>query len=299
MILLVDDADQATKPGGIADGEPTAQGIREAIAKVADRINQNDRAGRNSTFLFYYSGHGNQDRGLGEGATPYYGGASGWLAPAGYDPRSRPDIGRGRWGYEMQNLRNDIRKVLTPHKMILLDCCHSGYAGENYVLKKGAADWETRVMTLWSSEQEVVLTAGTDQQTAQEVRRERAAVGHGLFTEALLEALDPAQLRADSCADGVITDEELGRYVQTAVERKVQELGARAAHDGVRTNVTPQTPMYVRAERRGSSCSSPPRGSRATRSASRPPGARSRWGRGYARLRRPATTVTLRPRSRA
>jgi uncharacterized caspase-like protein len=251
VLLLVDDPDQGRRPLGAADGPPTKQGIESAIGEVADRIRQRDPGGKNSTFLFYYSGHGNQDRGLGKASDAFYGAAKGWLAPAGYDPQSHPDKGRMTWGYDMQNLRNDIRNVLTPHRIVLLDCCHSGYAGANVVLKKAAREWETRVMSLWSSEQEVVLTAGTDQQTAQEIRRERAEVGHGLFTEALLEALDPAQLRADTCADGVVTDEELAKYVQEAVERKVKEIGERAVRDRSRSNVTPQTPMYVRTEPQG------------------------------------------------
>jgi hypothetical protein len=207
IIYLVD------KPaaGDKADGAPTADELKLAIEKFRSRFGDKD----DSSFLFYYSGHG----GYIKGARQDYG----VLQPSEFFGKLS-HLPSSHKGWDMQDLISDIRKgVPAKHVMLLLDCCYSGWA----VGAKGDDELETHVGSLWKERAEVVLTAGSKGQRAWEDEPEERAWawgGHSAMTAFLIEGLavgDKGVAAADVNEDHVVTDEELAKFVKERVPKAV------------------------------------------------------------------------------
>ena len=82
-------------------------------------------------------------------------------------------------------------------------------------------------MSLWRERAEVVLSAGTKGQRAWEDEEDAKAWvwgGHSAMTAFLLEGLRPRKegVSADLSGDGLVTDEELARYLKTRVTDSVR-----------------------------------------------------------------------------
>jgi hypothetical protein len=199
------------EPGEATDGVPTAANLKLAVEKFRDRTNADDT----SSFLFYYSGHGGYEK----GARKDYG----VLQPAGYfEQADQPMSVRG---WDMQELLDDVRKgVPSKHVMVVVDACYSGWA----VGAKGEEQLSDALRSLWAERAEVVLTAGTKGQRAWEDEVEAGAWqwgGHSAFTAFLLEGLGASgRPQADVNEDGVVTDEELARYLKAHVPAAVRQL---------------------------------------------------------------------------
>ncbi|HVK63084.1 MAG TPA: caspase family protein [Polyangium sp.] len=209
IIYLVDQP----APGDKADGAPTAEGLKLAVEKFRARFGDKE----DSSFLFYYSGHG----GYIKGARQDYG----VLQPAEFFGK-RAHLPSSHKGWDMQDLVSDIRKgVPSKHVMLLLDCCYSGWA----VGAKGDDELETHLGSLWKERAEVVLTAGSKGQRAWEDdpdERAWAWGGHSAMTAFILEGLSVAAAgtaAADTNQDHVVTDEELAKFVKERVPRSVQD----------------------------------------------------------------------------
>jgi hypothetical protein len=180
------------------DGAPDAPTLKLAVERFRDRFPQ---AGPQSSFVFYYSGHGGYEKGARKDF--------GVLQPAGYFEHSDAPIADRGW--DMQELVDDLRKgVPSKHVMMLLDACYSGWA----VGAKGDYRLNAEVWSLWQERAEVVLTAGTRGQRAWEDE------GLSMFTQGLLEGLRGG---ADSNFDKIITDEELAAFLLKRVPAAVQE----------------------------------------------------------------------------
>ncbi len=187
------------REGDSVDGVPDAATLKLAVERFRARF---PGAGPQSSFLFYYSGHGGYEKGARKDF--------GVLQPSGYF--ERPDAPMGERGWDMQELVDDLRKgVPSKHVMVILDTCYSGWA----VGAKGDAHLSPEVRSLWQERAEVVLTAGTKGQRAWEDE------GRSVFTTVLLEGLRGA---ADTNGDGVITDEELASFVRLEVPQRVATL---------------------------------------------------------------------------
>ena len=209
IIYLVDQP----APGDKADGAPTAEGLKLAVEKFRARFGDKE----DSSFLFYYSGHG----GYVKGARQDYG----VLQPSEFFGK-RANLPSSHKGWDMQDLVSDIRKgVPSKHVMLLLDCCYSGWA----VGAKGDDELETHLGSLWKERAEVVLTAGSKGQRAWEDDPDERAWswgGHSAMTAFLLEGLAVAAAgtaAADANQDHVVTDEELAKFVKERVPRSVKE----------------------------------------------------------------------------
>jgi hypothetical protein len=207
IIFLVDKPDS----GDHADGAPTAETMKSKIEKFRGKFGDAD----NSTFLFYYSGHG----GYIKGAQADFG----VLQPTGFFTTLKDQPFQHR-GWDMQRLIDDIKKgVPSKHIMLILDACYSGWAGA-----KGDDDLDERVRTLWKERAEVVLSAGSKGQRAWEDEPEEGAWvwgGHSAMTAFVLEGLRRGSdgfAAADKSHDGIVTDEELGAFVRERVPASVQ-----------------------------------------------------------------------------
>jgi hypothetical protein len=196
VMLFVDD-----DPSG---PRPDAATLKLAVERFRERY---PKADANSSFLFYYSGHGGYEK----GARKDYG----VLQPAGYF--EHPDEPMMSRGWDMETLMDDLRKgVPSKHVMVVLDACYSGWA----LGAKGDAALSPEVRSLWAERAEVVLTAGTRGQRAWEDDAEAPRWhGHSAFTAFLLAGF----LESDENFDGVITDEELAAYVKRRVTAAVRE----------------------------------------------------------------------------
>ncbi|HRI67169.1 MAG TPA: caspase family protein [Polyangium sp.] len=208
IIYLVD----KPEAGDSSDGNPTAEGLKLAVEKFRTKFGDKDE----SSFLFYYSGHG----GYIKGARQDYG----VLQPAEFFDK-RADLPNSHKGWDMQELLGDIRKgVPSRHVMLLLDCCYSGWA----VGAKGDDELEAHVGSLWKERAEVVLTAASKGQRAWEDDPEQRAWawgGHSVMTSFIIEGLavgSSGTANADANTDHVVTDEELAKFVKERVPESVR-----------------------------------------------------------------------------
>jgi len=206
ILYLVDQPEE----GEATDGPPTAANLRLQVERFRARF----QAREESSFLFYYSGHGGYEK----GARKDYG----VLQPSGYF--EHPELPMSDRGWDMQELLDGIRKgVPSRHVMVVLDACYSGWA----VGAKGEASLSGAIHSLWKERAEVVITAGTKGQRAWEDETEEGGWqwgGHSALTAFLLEGLGASgKPAADANADLVVTDEELAKYLRARVPAAVRE----------------------------------------------------------------------------
>jgi uncharacterized caspase-like protein len=174
-----------------------APALKLAVERFRERYPQ---AGPQSSFVFYYSGHGGYEKGARKDF--------GVLQPAGYF--EHPDQPMADRGWDMQELVDDLRKgIPSKHVMLILDACYSGWAAG----AKGEVELSSEVRSLWQERAEVVLTAGTKGQRAWEDE------GRSIFTASLLDGLKGS---ADTNGDAVITDEELAAFLRKRVPEAVR-----------------------------------------------------------------------------
>ena len=222
IVYLVDEPEEGERTEGL----PTTTGLRRAIEQVGEWSRQVE----DSTFLFFYAGHGKRF----EKASRI-----GFLIPHGSDaPSMDPTTPLDMRYYDMQYLPEDIKKyIASQHTMLLVDSCFSGFA----LRERSAQEIDPTLYEMWSGEARVILTAGTHGQTA----KEDPATGHSLFTMSVLDALTPGagdRLAADINGDGIVTDSELGGFVGRAVPRLISRY----------PGATGQTPQYLRDDSGGS-----------------------------------------------
>lgn len=218
--LLVDDPDKCVDAGGAKlpnRAMPTRQGVLQAlqeISKATGRFVKGDR----TNFVFYYAGHGESTKSASDVGYLVLSGA--WEAG---DSRVWDMV-----GYDMGHLSRDIRKqVHSTHQMLLIDCCFSGFA----VKARGNINENPqKIYEMWKNNAHAIMTAGSEKQRSFEVG-ERA-----IFTKTLLRALgsDSSSMPADLNDDGLVTDAELGAYLQDQVPKQFQG-----------TSLT-QSPQYLR-----------------------------------------------------
>lgn len=211
--------------GEQTDGVPTAENLKLGVESFRKRF---PAAVEDSTFLFYYSGHG----GYLQGAHADYG----VLQPAGFFTTLKTQPLQHR-GWDMQQLLGDLKKgIPSKHIMVILDCCYSGWAGA-----KGDDELDARVRSLWAERAEVVLTAGAQgQQSWEDDPKQKEWGGHGAMTAFLLQGLSEGEggfANADGNKDAVVTDEELAAFVKVKVPPAVKAL--KSAN---------QTPQFFRIE---------------------------------------------------
>lgn len=147
--------------------------------------------GTDDIALLYFSGHGYSDKTGGYIVTPDFG---------KYDP-----------GVAMKDLMNIANNSACKNKIIILDCCHAGSAGnmsgineDISVLGKGVT----------------LLTASKSDESAMEIN------GHGVFTKLLLEALNGGAANIQ----GNITPGSIYAYID-------QALGAWEQRPVFKTNI--------------------------------------------------------------
>jgi len=130
------------------------------------------------------------------------------------------DAEAGDWGVPMQEIIQLANNSRASDILIILDCCHAGDAGDAPLLNKPGQSSPIAVLR----ENMTVLAASRNSQSAME------AGGHGLFTTALLDALDGGA--ADHM--GWVTASSIYAYV----ERRFGEWSQRPVYKSHATALT-------------------------------------------------------------
>ena len=141
------------------------------------------------TALFYFSGHGLQkDAGISEG----------YLATSDVNPAAH------FYGLSLFWLRRLLQESPVRQRIILLDCCHSGEILNYLEADPGAKTGTDRLFMAASREYETAYESLTGQ--------------YSVFTQAVLEGLDPRRL-----PNGVITNYALTDWVSNALKGESQQ----------------------------------------------------------------------------
>jgi hypothetical protein len=190
--------------------KPTLINIKRALGDFLAR-----RAGRDDMVLIYFAGHGapELDAGGTEGD-----GLSKYLIPRDGDPESLYTT-----ALPMDEIQKIFARVQAERIVMLLDTCYSGNAGGRTfarasVRASGLNDQFLERLT--RSRGRVIITASGPNEVALEI----SALGHGLFTYHVLEAL---RGKADRNADGIVTVSELYEYVEEHVDADARRAGGR------------------------------------------------------------------------
>jgi hypothetical protein len=156
-----------------------------------------------SQFIFYYGGHGVEDSTTNDRA---------YLAFSGFDNTQAPDLS----GEDMGDLYRYLRdRVGSPHQMIVLDCCLSGFG----IISRGDETLSAAVQPEWDKEAHAIITAGTAHQNSFDSNNEP------FFTDVLCQGLIPqadGHCPADLDGNGIVTDEELAYYLKTTVRQEIK-----------------------------------------------------------------------------
>ncbi len=179
-------------PEMIVDGQPcvgqTGMTLRELEAALVKLFKPNG-ANVPETALFYFSGHGIQkEAGISEG----------FLATSDTDPE------RGIYGLSLFWLRRLLQQSPVRKRVIWLDCCHSGAFLDFLEADPGSKPGTARFFMAASREYEQAYEA--------------LEGNYSVFTEALLEGLDPE--RVD---EGAITNYALTDWVSTQLKGELQQ----------------------------------------------------------------------------
>ncbi len=179
-------------PEIILEGQPTVgqQGmtLRELEAALV-KLFKPSGANVPETALFYFSGHGIQkDAGISEG----------FLATSDTDPE------RGMYGLSLFWLRRLLQQSPVRKRVIWLDCCHSGAFLDFLEADPGSKPGTSRFFMAASREYEQAY--------------ESLEGNYSVFTEALLEGLDPERVDERAITNYALTD-----WVSTQLKGELQQ----------------------------------------------------------------------------
>ncbi|WP_309028664.1 caspase family protein [Pelagicoccus enzymogenes] len=189
----------------LLDSDATRSNILATFKEIADSATARD------VFIFYYAGHGVVD----ETQDKQF-----YLAPVNVTQLYGDPVHLVQNGISAQQLRQLSANIAAQKQLFLIDACQSAEALVT-IAQRGAAE-EKAIAQLARSTGTHWLTASGSQQFATEA----AELGHGLFTHALLQALEGA---ADA-GDKRITINELKAYLETQVPQLSQQYRGSAQY---------------------------------------------------------------------
>lgn len=183
----------------IYDGEATKRNINIGFETVVKQAKPED------VFVFYYAGHGSLDD---QDDNRYY------LVPSDVTQIYGDTEQLKAKGISADDLKATLARIKPQKQLILLDACHSGGAVKAFNTRAAASE-EKALVQLARASGVVLIAASQSQQFATEFE----ALGHGVFTYSLLEALDG---KADN-GDGKVTVKEIARYMEDRVPELSEE----------------------------------------------------------------------------
>jgi hypothetical protein len=165
-----------------------------------------NKAGKEDMVIIYFAGHGASEKDV---MSPDGDGLEKYLLPYDADPR---DLYAS--ALPMNEVSRIFNRIRSERLIFIADACYSGASGGRTISLAGvrANISDAFLDRIASGKGRVILTASG----ANEVSGEDDELRHGVFTYFLLEGL---RGRADTDKDGIITVDEVYRYVSREVPR--------------------------------------------------------------------------------
>lgn len=190
----------------IYDEEATKENITTGFKAMIARAKPED------VFMFYYAGHGTLDE---ENNEEYY------LVPTDITKLYGDPAQLHARGISATEIRGFLTQIKSQKQIVLMDACHSGGALKSLSTRGVATDEKAMVQLARSSGVVMIASSGTKQ-----LATEFEALKHGVFTYALLEALDG---KADN-GDRKITVNELKFFMEDRVPELTKQYGGQAQY---------------------------------------------------------------------
>jgi hypothetical protein len=193
----------------LLNAEATADAL---TALVRDELPQ--RLKPADSLVLFFAGHGHTRRNRVGSKTV----ESGYLVPA---PARRDQFGEL---LPIEAILRDLSELPAQHVLVILDCCHSGFAlGQAVDRTRGAVEYRDDLAARLS--RKVITSARGDQLALDGGPVE----GHSLFTGTLVEGFNWG--RADLDGNSLVTASELGLYLQQQVGQAAQRRDSRQTPD--------------------------------------------------------------------
>lgn len=191
----------------VFDTDATKENIEKGFKTIVSKAKAED------VFLFYYAGHGTLDE---ENNDEYY------LVPTNVTKLYGDHQQLVAKGISATELKGYLTQVKAQKQIILMDACHSGGALKSMNVRAAATD-EKAIVQLARSSGVVMIAASGTKQFATEFEQ----LKHGVFTYALLEALDG---NADNNKDAKLTVNELKLFMEERVPELTREYGGKSQY---------------------------------------------------------------------
>lgn len=189
----------------LTDDQATKTNLAAKFAELAKNVQPQD------VFVFTYAGHGVMGEALKEGGESMF-----YLVPHDVtrlygDPEMLAEKAVSR-----ADLETWCAKVPARKQLMLLDTCQSGGLVNTFAMR-GAAEEKAIAQLARATGTLIIASTG-----AEAYARESKEIGHGIFTQALLDGLSTA--KADVNKDGKITVKEIEAYITEAVPELSKKL---------------------------------------------------------------------------
>lgn len=171
--------------------DPSKSDLDDAMQTISDMIHLNKERSKRSEFLFYYSGHSDENALL-----------------------------LGKASYDYSGLKAAISNVPSDVHVVILDSCYSG----NFIRTKGG---QRRKPFLFDDSSVVKGHAYLSSSSSQEFSQESDEIGSSFFTNAMLTGLRGA---ADSSGDKKVTLNELYSYAFSETLSKTENTSVGPQH---------------------------------------------------------------------
>jgi uncharacterized caspase-like protein len=193
------------------DEDATKAKIVEGFKSIAAKAQPQD------VFVFFYAGHGSLDEEHKdkEGDSPFY------FVPTDVTKLYGDAQQLMAKGISDNELKDYLTKIRSTKQIVLMDACHSGAALKGMKVRAVAGDEKAIVQLARSSGVVVIASSGSKQ-----FATEFDVLKHGVFTYALLEALDG---KGDN-GDNKITVNELKFYMEERVPELTKKYGGEAQY---------------------------------------------------------------------
>jgi WD40 repeat protein len=196
----------------IYDENATKENIVKGFKSIIARAKPED------VFLFYYAGHGtlDEDNKDADGNAPFY------FVPTDVTKLyGDPELLRSK-GISGAELGDYLTQIKSRKQIVLTDACHSGGIIKTGIKVRAAANDERAIVQLARSSGVVWIASSGSKQFATEFEQ----LKHGVFTYALLEALDG---KADN-GDRKVTVNELKIFMEERVPELTKQYGGEAQY---------------------------------------------------------------------
>ena len=192
------------------DSEGTRNNLEATFNKIIKKAQPQD------AFLLFYAGHGVMSEPVGEQKEDFY------MALYDVTKLYGDNEGLRSNGISASEITELTKQVKARKQMIILDACQSGGAVETFAMR-GATEQKAILQLARSAGLVVMASTGTEQYAT-----EFQALGHGVFTYALLQGLNG--MADGGLRDGKITVKELDAFINDQVPVLTQEHRGQAQY---------------------------------------------------------------------